>query len=60
MHIFPEGAVNLTRSTAMRRFKWGIARLLLDARTLPVVVPVWLTGVFPSAKPVCSPQALTR
>lgn len=50
VHVFPEGAVNLTRSTAMRRFKWGIARLLLEARTLPVVVPVWLTGTSPTAQ----------
>lgn len=44
VHLFPEGAVNLTQSTRMRRFKWGVARLILEAPKTPVVVPLWLTG----------------
>lgn len=44
IHIFPEGKVNLTRSTYMRRFKWGISRLILEAPICPYVVPVWLMG----------------
>ncbi|KAI3620576.1 hypothetical protein CBS9595_002543 [Malassezia furfur] len=44
VHLFPEGAVNLTQSTRMRRFKWGVARLVLEAPKTPVVVPLWLTG----------------
>lgn len=44
MHIFPEGAVNLSHSTMMRRFKWGISRLVLEAPVTPIVLPIWLTG----------------
>lgn len=44
VHIFPEGRVNLSRSTRLRRFKWGISRLILEAPTTPYVVPIWLTG----------------
>lgn len=44
VHIFPEGKVNLSRSTCMRRFKWGVSRLILEAPTTPYVVPIWLMG----------------
>lgn len=44
LHIFPEGAVNLTHTTRMRRFKWGVARLALEAHAMPVMIPIWLTG----------------
>ena len=44
VHIFPEGRVNLSRSTRLRRFKWGVSRLILEAPTTPYVVPIWLTG----------------
>lgn len=44
VHLFPEGAVNLTHCTRMRRFKWGISRLFLEAPKSPVVIPIWLTG----------------
>lgn len=45
VHLFPEGYVNLTRSTRMRRFKWGVARLVLEAPCAPHVVPIWLQGL---------------
>ena len=44
VHIFPEGRVNLTSSAFLLRFKWGIARMALEARRMPLIVPVWLTG----------------
>lgn len=44
VHIFPEGKVNLTNSTYLRRFKWGISRLVLEPRVTPYVVPIWLIG----------------
>ncbi|SPO20373.1 related to TAZ1 - Lyso-phosphatidylcholine acyltransferase [Ustilago trichophora] len=44
IHLFPEGYVNVSTSTKLRRFKWGIARMLLEAKTMPTVVPIWLTG----------------
>lgn len=45
VHLFPEGYVNLTRSTRMRRFKWGVSRLVLEASPTPLVVPIWLMGL---------------
>jgi len=45
VHLFPEGYVNLTRSTRLRRFKWGISRLVLEAPHTPLVVPIWLMGM---------------
>ncbi|CBQ68104.1 related to TAZ1-Lyso-phosphatidylcholine acyltransferase [Sporisorium reilianum SRZ2] len=44
VHLFPEGYVNVSTSSRLRRFKWGIARMLLEAKTLPTVVPIWITG----------------
>lgn len=43
LHIFPEGYVNLSRKARVRRFKWGIGRLLLEAR-MPIIVPCWISG----------------
>lgn len=44
VHLFPEGYVNVSTSTRLRRFKWGISRMLLEAEKMPVVVPIWITG----------------
>lgn len=44
IHLFPEGYVNVSTSTRLRRFKWGIARMVLEAKALPTVVPIWITG----------------
>ncbi len=44
IHLFPEGYVNVSTSTKLRRFKWGISRMLLEAEKLPTVVPIWITG----------------
>lgn len=43
VHLFPEGYVNVSTSTRLRRFKWGISRMALEAK-LPEVVPIWITG----------------
>uniref|UniRef100_V5ENF5 Tafazzin family protein n=2 Tax=Kalmanozyma brasiliensis (strain GHG001) TaxID=1365824 RepID=V5ENF5_KALBG len=44
VHLFPEGYVNVSTSTRLRRFKWGISRMILEAEKLPTVVPIWITG----------------
>ncbi|SPC63608.1 related to TAZ1 - Lyso-phosphatidylcholine acyltransferase [Ustilago sp. UG-2017b] len=44
VHLFPEAYVNISTSTRLRRFKWGISRMLLEAEKLPVVVPIWIAG----------------
>ncbi|KAI8924280.1 acyltransferase-domain-containing protein [Entophlyctis helioformis] len=43
VHIFSEGRVNQQRE--MLRFKWGIGRLVLDARTPPLVLPFYQRGM---------------
>lgn len=50
VHIFPEGYVNMSRQARVRRFKWGIGRMLLEtglglSKKLPVILPIWITGL---------------
>lgn len=44
VHLFPEGYVNLSRRMVLRRFKWGLSRLLLETKKAPRVVPIWIEG----------------
>lgn len=44
VHMFPEGYVNLSRKMVLRRFKWGLSRLLLESKHRPRVVPIWIEG----------------
>lgn len=44
IHIFPEGKIHQTTEKTMRYFKWGIARLILEANECPDVVPIWIEG----------------
>ena len=44
IHIFPEGKIQQHPSKTMRYFKWGVARLILEADTCPDVVPMWIEG----------------
>ncbi|WFD36626.1 Lyso-phosphatidylcholine acyltransferase [Malassezia cuniculi] len=44
IHIFPEGGVNPEPPSQMRRFKWGVSRLILESSVLPIVIPIYLTG----------------
>ncbi|PLB55892.1 hypothetical protein P170DRAFT_443584 [Aspergillus steynii IBT 23096] len=43
-HIFPEGKIHQAPHKTMRYFKWGVARLILEATECPDVVPIWLEG----------------
>lgn len=43
-HIFPEGMIHQAPNKTMRYFKWGVARLILEASECPDVVPIWLEG----------------
>ncbi|KAH9272512.1 hypothetical protein BASA83_005321 [Batrachochytrium salamandrivorans] len=43
VHIFPEGRVNQSRN--MLRFKWGVARLIMDAKTPPLLLPFYHRGM---------------
>ncbi|KAK0548092.1 Lyso-phosphatidylcholine acyltransferase [Tilletia horrida] len=61
VHVFPEGYVNLSRTTDLRRFKWGISRMAMEADRAPVCIPIWITGfdqVMP--EPRSAPRWLPR
>lgn len=44
IHIFPEGMIHQHPQKIMRYFKWGIARLILEAEPCPDVLPMWIDG----------------
>lgn len=44
VHIFPEGKIHQHPDMTMRYFKWGVARLILEAEPCPDVVPIWIQG----------------
>lgn len=44
VHIFPEGRVHQHPTHGMRYFKWGAARLILEAEPCPDVVPIFIEG----------------
>lgn len=44
VHVFPEGLVHQHPERQMRYFKWGIARLILEAEPMPDVVPMFIDG----------------
>ncbi|KAF2857292.1 hypothetical protein K470DRAFT_253562 [Piedraia hortae CBS 480.64] len=44
VHVFPEGMTYQHPESFMRYFKWGIARLILEAEPCPDVLPMWIDG----------------
>lgn len=44
VHIFPEGMIHQHPQKVMRYFKWGVARLILEAEPCPDVLPMWIDG----------------
>ena len=44
IHIFPEGMIHQHPQKAMRYFKWGLARMILEAEPCPDVLPMWHEG----------------
>ncbi|RKP36965.1 Tafazzin [Dimargaris cristalligena] len=43
VHLFPEGKIDQT--PAFSYFRWGVARLVMEADATPLVVPIWHTGM---------------
>lgn len=41
VHVFPEGKVTLTPI----RIKWGVARMIEETKTPPILLPIWLDGM---------------
>lgn len=44
IHIFPEGRIKQEELHELRRFKWGISRMLMECERVPLIVPVWIKG----------------
>lgn len=42
IHVFPEGRIHQRQDKAMRYFKWGISRLILESEPCPDIVPIWI------------------
>ncbi|KAI9025255.1 acyltransferase-domain-containing protein [Phycomyces nitens] len=42
IHIFPEARVN--QGDDLIRFKWGIGRIVMEAKECPIIIPVWHKG----------------
>ncbi|GAA6031939.1 hypothetical protein JCM8097_003352 [Rhodosporidiobolus ruineniae] len=44
VHIFPEGRIKQDTLNELRRFKWGISRMLMECEKVPLIIPMWLKG----------------
>ncbi|WVQ78273.1 hypothetical protein IAT38_000358 [Cryptococcus sp. DSM 104549] len=47
IHIFPEGKVNqvgVNPDGGLLRFKWGVGRIIMDSKTMPEIIPMWISG----------------
>ncbi|KRY85556.1 Tafazzin -like protein [Trichinella pseudospiralis] len=59
IHIFPQGRVNSSKMPV--RLKWGVGRLINEAKILPTVLPLWIEGmenILPSNSSI--PRILNR
>jgi monolysocardiolipin acyltransferase len=44
VHVFPEGCIHQHPDLAVRYFKWGISRLILESEPAPDVLPMFIDG----------------
>jgi len=62
VHLYGEGKVNQPDTyvkndeghICLPRFKWGVGRILMEAKLPPVIIPMWITGfdqLMPEGRP---------
>ncbi|KAM0793289.1 hypothetical protein ACM66B_000749 [Microbotryomycetes sp. NB124-2] len=49
VHLFPEGKIKQEDLFELRRFKWGVSRMLMECNgarggELPLIIPIWIQG----------------
>lgn len=49
IHIFPEGKIKQDTLHELRRFKWGVSRMLMESKAgkgeeAPLIIPIWIKG----------------
>lgn len=44
IHLFPEACVHQHPTLALRYFKWGVSRLILETNPAPQLVPIFIDG----------------
>lgn len=44
VHVFPEACIHQHPELALRYFKWGVSRLVLEANPAPKLVPMFISG----------------
>ncbi|KAI8806255.1 hypothetical protein BJ742DRAFT_680242, partial [Cladochytrium replicatum] len=56
VHVFPEGRLSLdvVQEPPLHQFRWGIARLIMESETPPLVLPFWHQVTFAENAPLRS------
>lgn len=47
LHVFPEGKINqpcFNPKGGIFPFKWGMGRMIMEAHSMPVIIPMWIKG----------------
>ncbi|XP_006459960.1 hypothetical protein AGABI2DRAFT_142336 [Agaricus bisporus var. bisporus H97] len=52
VHLYGEGKVNQSNTyqvndngqLCLKRFKWGVGRIVMESKKPPVIIPTWITG----------------
>lgn len=49
IHMFPEGRIKQEDLAVLRRFKWGVSRILMEGKggrggETPLIIPIWIKG----------------
>lgn len=63
VNIYPEGRVNQPKNNplgGLRRFKWGVGRIVMDAEEMPDIVPIWISGEHRCVAACCALLAISQ